>query len=390
MEHEPNFPFKTVKDMPDVRGMRVIVRASLNVPVGSEGILDDFRITAAVETITYLKERGARVIILAHIGRNPEESLQPVYTLLEERFPLIWADDLLGDRVSEAVSALGDGEVLMLENVRSDPREVLNDDGFAQELASLGELFVNDAFADSHREHTSIVGIPAHLPSYAGLLFVREYTELKKAMQPEHPSLFILGGAKFNTKLPLVEQYIAHYDRIFVGGAIANDFFKGLGYEVGTSKISDADLSASPLIHNERIMLPVDVVVKGTSGTSTKSVTEVGVDEAMLDAGPETLHALAPLIASAKTILWNGTLGNYENGFEEGTNALAALIADAQGTSFVGGGDTVAMIDKLGRIGDFDFVSTAGGAMLTFLETGTLAGIEALRAGNKYFFKPNS
>lgn len=366
--------------MSDIRGRRVLVRASLNVPLTTEGVRDDFRIAAACETIQYLVARGARVILLAHIGRDPEESLEPVYAALAERVVTRWAGGLLGEDVRAAAHALMDGEVLMLENVRSDPREVENDAGFARELAALGEYYVNDAFADSHRTHASIVALAGELPAYAGLLFEREYRELSRASTPEHPALFMLGGAKFETKLPLVSAYVERYEHVFIGGAIANDFLKAKGYPVGRSLVSDVDLVGSPLLSNPRILIPQDVVVAGPTGRSAKALEAVLPDESILDVGPETVAALAPVIAAAKTILWNGPVGNYENGYVEGTNALAELVAAASGTTIVGGGDTLAALEATGRIEKFDFVSTAGGAMLEFLEKGTLPGIESLRA----------
>jgi len=365
--------------MPDVRGRRVLVRASLNVPLTTEGVRDDFRIAAACETLEYLVERGARVIVLAHIGRDPEESLESVYTVLTERVATRWADGLLTEGVSAAARSLTDGEVLMLENVRSDVREVENDAGFARELAALGEYYVNDAFADSHRTHASIVALAGELPAYAGLLFEREYRELSRAITPEHPALFILGGAKFETKLPLVSAYVEHYEHVFIGGAIANDFLKGKGYPVGHSLVSPMVLAGSPLLSDARIIVPQDVVVEGPAGRATKTPDTVLPEESILDVGPETVAALASIVAQAKTILWNGPVGNYENGYVEGTNALAELVAAAPGTTIVGGGDTLAALEATGRIEQLDFVSTAGGAMLEFLEKGTLPGIEALR-----------
>ena len=375
-------PFHTIDETGPLAGMRVIVRAGLNVPLVNGVVRDDFRIKEASQTIAYLKERGARVVVLAHIGREPGETLRPVSESLQQFVLHRWAGSLRGAETASAVSALHDGEVLLLENVRCDPREESNDDEFARLLASYGELFVNDAFADSHRAHASIVGIPKFLPSYAGLSFAREYTELSKAIEPAHPALFILGGAKFETKLPLVERFVQKYDHIFIGGAIANDFFKAKRYEVGKSKISDIDLADSPLLSDSRIIIPTDVIVSGPGGRMTKAADAVLPDESILDVGSQTVQNLAPLISAAKTILWNGPLGNYEGGYDDATIALAKLIADAseQGdaVSIIGGGDTIAAIETLGLNDKFTFVSTAGGAMLQFLETETLPGIEAL------------
>ncbi len=376
---QPKFPFKTIEEAGSLRGKRVIVRASLNVPLVDGVVRDDFRVAEACETIKFLQKEGARVVVLGHIGREPHESLAPVHTSMEKCTPHQFVASLTNETAIMAAAKLSDGDVLLLENVRSDVREVTNDEGFAQELAALGDIYVNDAFADSHRAHASVVGIPKYLPSYAGFVFAREYTELARAFSPEHPALFVLGGAKVETKLPLVERFAREYDHVFIGGAIANDFLKGRGVEIGLSVVSDVDLATSPLLSHERIILPQDVVLDGPKGKRTADVAAVARNEKIFDVGPASVAALAPYIAAAKTIVWNGPLGNYEGGYADGTNALARLIAEAPATSIIGGGDTIAAIESLGLEKEFTFVSTAGGAMLQFLETETLPGIEALK-----------
>jgi phosphoglycerate kinase len=270
------------------------------------------------------------------------------------------------------------GTALLLQNLRSTTAEEENDIDFAKTLASYADYYVNDAFAVSHRAHASIVGIPKYIPSYAGITFMEEYTELTKAFTPEHPSLFILGGAKFETKAPLIEKYAEEYTHAFIGGANANDFLKGKGYEVGTSLLSPVDLSKSPLLKKENILLPVDVIA--VTGTSKRAVACDGVlpHEKILDIGPKSIALLAPCIAEAKTILWNGPLGYYEGGHDDATKACAKLIAESSAHSIIGGGDTVAAIESLGLQDSFSFLSTSGGAMLEFLEKKTLPGIEAL------------
>lgn len=317
--------------------------------------------------------------MLAHIGRDTRDTLASVATLLAERVGAHWAGGLLGEEARMQAERLGDGDILLLENVRSDPREVANDAGFARELAAFGEYFVQDAFAASHRAHASIVGLPEYLPSYAGLRFVREYTELSHARTPAHPSVFLLGGAKAETKLPLITAALDRYSHVFVGGALANDFLKARGCEVGTSKVSGVDLVTSPIAHDARVLLPVDVVAEGPRGRRVTLVSGIARDEAMLDVGPETLKMLAPLLAAAAAIVWNGPLGYYEGGYTEATDRVAEYVASSGAYSVVGGGDTVAALERLGRSKDFDFLSTAGGAMLAFLEKGTLPGIEALQ-----------
>jgi phosphoglycerate kinase len=240
-------------------------------------------------------------------------------------------------------------------------------------------VFVNDDFAASHREHASLHAICSLLPSYIGLNAEAEYAQLSKTLSPEHPALFLLGGAKFETKMPLVEKFLALYDHVFIGGALANDFFKAKGYEVGTSLVSDMSLVGSPLLSSEKILLPVDVVAVKNGIPRVTTPESVEKDESILDVGPETIGLLSKHIAAAKTILWNGPLGNYEGGFKEQTLACATLVADAEAYSVVGGGDTVASIESLGISSKFGFLSTAGGAMLTFLEDGKLVALEALK-----------
>ncbi len=369
-------------ELPAMRGLRVLVRASLNVPLERGVVRDDFRLKAACETLGFLREQGARVVVLAHIGRDSRSSLRPVSERLREFLPHTFVDALTGPRVAAALSALQDGEVLLLENVRSDPREEANDEAFARNLASYADIYVNDALADSHRVYASIVGIPKFLPSYAGFSFARAYETLSRALAPQQPALCIIGGAKAETKLPLLERLAEIYDHVFVVGALANDFFKAKGYETGKSLVSDITLADSPLLVHPRLGLPEDVVVDGPRGRAEKAAHAVSEDETICDIGPQTLARIAPLIAEAKTILWNGPLGNYEKGYDEATSALARMIASASrrssAESIIGGGDTLAAIERLGLRERFSFVSTAGGAMLQFLTQGTLPGIEAL------------
>ncbi len=362
----------------DVRGIRVLLRTPMNVPIVDGVVQNQFRITRALATINFLVGRGAKVILLGHIG-DGEQSTKPVAELLSQYLPKVtFCPEVTGPVALQMRDALGDGEVLILENVRRDTREKKNDVDFARSLAELGDIYVNDAFADSHRVHASIVGVPAFIPSYVGMNFMHEYTELVKMREPKLPALFLLGGAKFDTKLPLVEQFLKVYDHVFIGGALANDFFKAKGYEVGESLVSDIDLANSPLLYHPKLLLPVDVVVSDGKETRTCSPDAVGRHEKIFDMGPASLELLKPLIAEAATILWNGPFGNYEAGYDEYTMKTAAAIAAARGYAVVGGGDTVASIESMGRQEQFAFLSTAGGAMLTFLETGTLAGIDAI------------
>jgi phosphoglycerate kinase len=245
-------------------------------------------------------------------------------------------------------------------------------------MAKYATLYVNDAFAEAHRDHTSTLGLALALPAYAGITLAEEVTELMKVMQPQSPSLFLLGGAKFETKMPLVEKYLNLYDHVFVGGALTNDVLKARGFEVGTSLVSDVSLVGAPFLWSEKLLLPVDVIVDGPHGVATRPVNQVSIDEKILDVGPETIMFLERYINEAKTILWNGPFGNYEQGFVEGTEATAEIIANASGFCVLGGGDTVAAVEKLGLNDKFGFVSIGGGSMLTLLEHGTTPVLQAL------------
>lgn len=366
-----------IQDAPSLRGITVLLRASLNVPVSGGTVLNPFRLVRALETVTFLQKKGARVVLLSHIDGPVGSSLRPVYEYLRKTTELGFVDDVAGERARAAVRALKDGEVLMLENVRRNTGEEQNDEHFARTLAALGDIYVNDDFATSHRKHASIVRLPQLLPSYAGLQFIAEVEGLSHALEPKSPCLAILGGAKFVTKEPLIRYLLIKYDKLFIGGALANDFFKAKGYEVGRSLISESP-HIKDLLENSKVMLPVDVTVQGVDGKESKSVQEVLPNEVIYDAGPLTIDTLAPLIAKARTILWNGPLGNFEKGFSDVTEALARLIADSEAVSIVGGGDTIASIQRLKLEKEFTFTSTAGGAMLDFLAHGTLPGIEAL------------
>ncbi|MEZ4200186.1 MAG: phosphoglycerate kinase [Candidatus Paceibacterota bacterium] len=368
----------SVKDIKDLKGTRVLLRASLNVPIEDGAVTNQFRIMRALPTINYLRQAGAQVVVIAHIGRKPEESLMPVYEVFKTLLKAKWCPAIVGEEAQKAVTDLKDGDVLLLENVRSDEREKANDPAFAKELASYADIYINDAFAASHRTHASLVGVSEHLPSYFGFNFLHEYEELQKAADPKEPSLFILGGAKFDTKMPLVEKYANTYTNVFIGGALANDMFKAAGHPVGKSLVSDVDLRDSAIVNHLNILTPTDVTVTGDNGVRVTTPDDVASHEIIYDAGPKTIEMLMPYIQEAKSILWNGPLGNYEKGFNTETEALAKAIAAAPGYAVVGGGDTIAAIELLCIQEQFGFLSTAGGAMLTFLEHGTLPAITAV------------
>jgi phosphoglycerate kinase len=366
-------------DMPDVRGKRVLVRSELNAPVHEGKVTDRYRVEKAVPTIEWLAGRGAKVIVMAHLGRDPMDTLAPVYQVLRELVPAAtFISDVTGSKAQAAVDALPEGGVLLLENVRSDEGEKANTEEFAKQLAAHADYYVDDAFGATHRSHASIVGVPVLVPGYAGLLLERELAELSKGLNPKAPSVFILGGAKFATKEPLLEAALPRYDTIFIGGALANDFLKAEGLNVGASLVSEGSEGVEELLASGKIMLPVDVVVEGPDGVATKLAEHVGPKEMIVDVGPETITELGVRIEHAATILWNGPLGLFEEGYIKSTESLAQLVADASAHSIVGGGDTVAAIRELQLEDKFGFLSTGGGAMLDFLVDGKLPGVDAL------------
>jgi phosphoglycerate kinase len=274
---------------------------------------------------------------------------------------------------------MGNGDILFAENLRQDKREEENNEEFVALLASLGDVYVNDSFAEAHREHASTFGLAQKLPAYAGLTFIEEVTELSKVMEPKHPSLFLLGGSKFETKMPLVQKYLKIYDYVFIGGALANDILKARDYEIGQSLVSNVSLKESPFLYDKKLLLPIDVVVDGPDGRQVKAVDKVSKEEKILDCGPMTVDMLITYIEKAKTILWNGPFGAYEMGCTESTETIARHVAAADTFSVIGGGDTIAAVEKLGINDQFSFVSIGGGSMLTFLEHGTTPVIDLLK-----------
>ncbi len=380
---------RSIRDIRLLADIPVLVRAALNVPVENESVVNDYRLRRALPTIQYLKERGAKVVLIGHIGEQGTETLAPVARALGKLVPDVsFFPETIGAGARAAIRSLHPGQVLVLENLRRDRREKENDSAFARELATLADIFVEDSFDTCHRVHASIVGLPKLLPSYAGLLLEEEARVLLQARAPEHPAFAVIGGAKFNTKEAVLTTLLSSYDHLFIGGALAHDFLKASGKEVGKSLVSGADeQTIKNILASPKIVLPVDALVipAGAMGSMDAraeariaSVDDVRSDEVILDHGPATVALLKELAQKAKVILWNGPLGNYENGFIEATDALARAIAASGAYSVVGGGDTVASIQNLGLLSRFSFVSTGGGAMLDFIGNGTLPGIEAL------------
>lgn len=363
------------------RGKRVLLRLDLNVPLLLNDIRSDFRIRTALPTINFLRTAGAKIIILSHVGKGaPEDTLKPVADYFARTMPIVFLERLTDPENQRIVSEMKDGDIAMLENVRQHKGETTNDPEFVELLASLGDLFVNDAFADSHRAHASIVGLAKRLPSFAGMRLAEEAAELSRAFDPPRPFLFIMGGGKIPTKMPLLSKLSERADRIFLGGIVANNFLKAKGYKIGLSQCDgDHDAEIQPFINNPKFITPTEVVLRSGGGDRIAAVADIDDYEAIVDIGRETITALEQVIGEAKFIVWNGPLGYYEHGYSDASRELLERISGSGAYAIIGGGDTVALVESMGNFNRFGFVSTGGGAMLEYLANETLVGLEALR-----------
>lgn len=392
---------KTVKDL-DVNGKKVLVRVDFNVPLSKENkgeIADDTRIKAALPTIDYLLENNAKVILMSHLGRpkgeaNPDFSLKPVADWLDnnygEKFHFFPSSKVVDEKVKEEVNELKDGEVALLENTRFVAGETKNDEEFSKQLASLADLYVNDAFGTSHRSHSSNVGVASILPSAVGFLIEKEIDVMGKALEvPERPFVSILGGAKVSDKIGVIENLIGKVDTILIGGGMAYTFLKAQGKEIGKSLLEEdkMDLSLELIekakANNVEILLPIDAVVADEieAGVDTEivDIDNIPADKEALDIGPKTAKLFADKIKDAKTVVWNGPMGVFEiKEFSNGTNEVAEALADSNATTIVGGGDSALAIEMAGLKDKITHVSTGGGASLEFLEGKDLPGISAI------------
>lgn len=385
---------KTVEDI-DVSGKRVLVRCDFNVPLEGGSITDNRRITEALPTIKYLLERKAAVILASHLGRPkngpaPEFSLAPVAARLSELLgkTVRLLPDCVGAQVSAACSALQPGDVILLENVRFHPEEEKNDPAFARELASLADVYVNDAFGTAHRAHASTEGVAHILPGVAGFLIGKELRYLGQALgDPERPFIAIMGGAKVKDKIEVIENLLPQVDKLLLGGGMIFTFYKAQGKEIGKSLLDEGSLEyAERLLANNpgKIVLPTDVVIspelKADASTQVVSVEAIPADQLGADIGPSTTAHYGELIKDAKLVIWNGPMGVFEmEPFAAGTRGVAAALAESGATTIVGGGDSAAAVEKFGFADDMTHVSTGGGASLEFLEGKELPGIAALQ-----------
>ncbi|RZU10619.1 phosphoglycerate kinase [Kribbella rubisoli] len=396
---------KTIEDLGDLAGQRVLVRSDLNVPIKDEVIGDDGRIRASLPTLIKLAKAGAKVIVTAHLGRpkgepNPAYTLAPVAKRLgellqPEGITVHFATDVTGESAQEAVQELDEGEVLLLENVRYDPREESKDEAqrgeLADELAALADVFVSDGFGVVHRKQASVYDVARKLPHAAGGLVLAEVEVLKKLTEdPARPYVVVLGGAKVSDKLAVIDNLLAKADKLLIGGAMVFTFLKAQGHEVGKSLLEEDQLD---IVRGylkdagDKIVLPTDIVVapefKGDSPATVVAADAIPADQLGLDIGPDSGKAFAAEVAGAKTVFWNGPMGVFEMAaFAGGTKAVAQALTEVDGLSVVGGGDSAAAVRQLGFADDaFGHISTGGGASLEYLEGKELPGLAVLEEG---------
>ncbi|MGH3383295.1 MAG: phosphoglycerate kinase [Nocardioidaceae bacterium] len=391
---------KTIDDLGELRGKRVLVRSDLNVPLDGTTITDDGRIRASVPTIQELRDRGARVVVTAHLGRpegapDPAYSLQPVAQRLGELLsaPVAFATDTVGDSAGETVAGLADGEVAVLENVRFNAGETSLDDGergaFADQLAALADAFVSDGFGVVHRKQASVYDVASRLPAAAGGLVLAEIEVLRRLTEsPERPYAVVLGGSKVSDKLGVIDSLLGQADQLLIGGGMVFTFLRAQGYEVGRSLLEEDQVDTVRGYLKEapaKFVLPTDIVVAAeVSASAPPSVVpadDIPADQIGLDIGPSSGAAFAAALAGARTVFWNGPMGVFEiDAFAAGTRAVAAALTSIDGLSVIGGGDSAAAVRQLGfEESAFGHISTGGGASLEYLEGKQLPGIEILK-----------
>lgn len=392
---------KTIQQI-DPAGKRVLVRCDFNVPLDGETITDNKRIVEALPTIRSLIERGGRVILCSHLGRpkgkaDPRYSLAPVARELERLLgqPVLFASDIVGESAHALADSLQDGQILLLENVRFDPREEKNDPDFARELAGLAEVYVNDAFGTAHRAHASTAGVADYLPAVCGCLIEKEIGFLGRALNaPERPFVAILGGAKVSDKIGVIRSLLQKVDSIIIGGGMAYTFIKAQGYEVGKSLCDDSKLDyckemmAKAQEKGVKLLLPVDTAcvenfpdpIDAPVETTVVPVTAIPADKEGCDIGPETMKLFADAVKASKTVVWNGPMGVFENPtLAAGTLAVAKAMAESDATTVIGGGDSAAAVQQMGLGDKMTHISTGGGASLEYLEGKELPGIAVIQ-----------
>jgi 3-phosphoglycerate kinase len=386
---------KSIKELNDLKGKKVFLRLDLNIPLLDKKIEDDYKIRAVLKTINFLLKKRAAIIIATHLGKpqgktRPDLSVEPVAKHLQKLLArkIRFIPEVIGKKVSQLARELEPGEIMILENLRFKKGELENKPAFAKELAALANIYVNDALAVSHREQASVAGIKKYLPAYAGLLLEQEINALNKILKPRQPLITVMGGAKMNTKIPLIGKFYPISNYILLGGGLANTFLKFKGIEIGKSLYSQDGLAMIKKIlkgrqKNRKIILPKDVTVKLKNGKiKAKKIGELLKSDTIFDIGPETISYYAEYIKKAQTIIWNGPMGKFEErDFRSGTMAVARLIASrSSGRAYglAGGGETVAALRLSGMMEYMDWISTAGGAMLSYLGGERMPGLEKI------------
>jgi phosphoglycerate kinase len=387
---------KTIRDV-DVRGKRVFCRVDFNVPMEDGRITDDTRIRAALPTIRYLTEQGAKVILASHLGRPKgrvveELRLAPVAKRLAELLekPVDYVKETVGEEAERRAAALKEGDVMLLENVRFEPGEEKNDPELARAFAQLADLYVNDAFGAAHRAHASTAGIADHLPAVAGFLMQKELDTLGRALEaPERPFTAIIGGAKVRDKIGVIENLLEKVDNLLIGGGLSYTFVKAQGYKIGKSLLEEDKLDLARSFMEKakakgvRLLLPVDVVVADRfapdARAETVAIDAIPADMEAMDIGPKTRELFGEVVKSSRLVIWNGPMGVFEfDRFAHGTNAVAQALVDSEAITIVGGGDSAAAIEKAGLADRVSHVSTGGGASLEMMEGKALPGVVAL------------
>ena len=384
---------KTIRQAPRLSGKKVLVRCDFNVPIENGRILDDYKLSQTLLTINYLIQKKAKIILLTHLGRIESEQdkrnfiTQPIAARLSKMLKkeVKYLNDCVGLRAGTAVGNLQEQEILLLENIRFESGETKNSRRLARDLAKLADLFVFEAFGAAHRQQASVTAIQDFLPSYAGFLLADEINNLDKALKPAHPLVLVLGGVKLSTKLPLLAKFIKKADKILVGGGLANNFLAAAGLEIGRSVADPESISLARRLKRDNILVPIDVIVGRKNRDWQKrlcGIRQVTAEDYIFDIGPKTISLYSGLIKEARTILWNGPMGMFEDSdYKHGTLAIARTIAArSKGRAFgiAGGGETVAALRETKMMAYVDWVSTGGGAMLSYLAGQDMPGLKKL------------
>jgi len=385
---------KTVKDI-DIKGKRVLMRVDFNVPMNKGEVSDDKRIRAALPTIKYVLDQNASLVLMSHLGRpkgsgfEPDFSLKPVSKALEKLLgkPVLMAPDCIGEEVVRLARNLKQGEVMLLENVRFHKEEEKNDPAFAKQLSMLGDVYVNDAFGSAHRAHASTEGVAKYLPAVSGFLMEQELEYLSKAtINPEHPYIAILGGAKISDKIAVIENLLKKCDTLIIGGGMANTFLAAKGFNMAESLVEQTAIqTAKDIISkaNTKLLLPIDAVVGNKANPQAQpvvvDVSKIPSGGSVMDIGPKSIDKFTDVLKNAKLIVWNGPLGVFEDErYSKGTFEIAKFLATLNATTVIGGGDSASAVKKAGVAKQMTHVSTGGGASLEFLEGKILPGVAAL------------